>query len=388
MKAVVLAAGQGSRLKPLTNNRPKPMVPVANRPLLEYVVEAVADAGITDLVLVVGYKRDRIQTYFGDGDDFGVDIEYAVQEKQLGTGHAVLQAEPYVSGPFVVVNGDRIITPTVVERVVEAVTRGERAMAVTRSDQPSGYGEVTLDGDAVSRVTEKPGPDRSSSEIINAGVYGFDRSIFDAIRETETGADGELGITSTIQRLVERTTVRPVRYRGLWIDVSHVWDVVTVNAGLNSHRETTVAESATVKSGAQVGPDVNVGPNAVVESNATLKPGTTIGAGATVGSNVVVSNTVAFPGAVVGDGSVVVDSVVGENASLGANTTAAGGTGDAVADGRVYEDVTLGAVVGDNTDVGGGVTFATGSVVGDDAEIETGATVSGPVRSGSEVRRG
>ncbi|MFC6988742.1 sugar phosphate nucleotidyltransferase [Haloplanus sp. GCM10025708] len=123
MKAIIMAAGEGRRLEPLTNRRPKPMIPVGNQPVLEYVVEAVADAGIDDIVLVVGYKRDRIQTYFGDGNDWGVDVSYAVQEKQLGTGHAVLQAEPHVDGAFVVLNGDRIIEPGVVEQVIDAPAR-------------------------------------------------------------------------------------------------------------------------------------------------------------------------------------------------------------------------------------------------------------------------
>ena len=94
--AVVLAAGEGRRLEPLTNRRPKPMVPVANRPLLEHVVEAVAAAGINRIALVVGYRQERIRNHFGDGDDWGVTIEYVEQSTQLGTGHAVLQAEPVV----------------------------------------------------------------------------------------------------------------------------------------------------------------------------------------------------------------------------------------------------------------------------------------------------
>ncbi|MFQ3295471.1 MAG: NDP-sugar pyrophosphorylase family protein, partial [Natrialbaceae archaeon] len=120
MKAVILAAGEGNRLEPLTANRPKPMIPVANKPVLEYVVEAVADAGIQEIVLVVGYERSRIQSHFGDGDDWDVAIEYAVQEKQLGTGHAALQARPHVDEPFLVLNGDRIIDPTAIERVTTA----------------------------------------------------------------------------------------------------------------------------------------------------------------------------------------------------------------------------------------------------------------------------
>ena len=107
--AVILAAGAGRRLEPLTNRRPKPMVPVANRPLLEHVIETVAAAGIDRIVLVVGYKQERIRNHFGDGDEWDVTIEYVEQSTQLGTGHAVLQAESIVDDPFIVLNGDRIV---------------------------------------------------------------------------------------------------------------------------------------------------------------------------------------------------------------------------------------------------------------------------------------
>jgi len=155
--AVILAAGEGRRLEPLTNRRPKPMVPVANRPLLEHVVEAVAAAGIDRIALVVGYRQERIRNHFGDGDDWGVTIEYVEQSTQLGTGHAVLQAESVVDGPFVVLNGDRIVDAAVVSQVRDLARDGDHpAMAVTTAEHPREYGVVTLDGDRVTGIDEKP----------------------------------------------------------------------------------------------------------------------------------------------------------------------------------------------------------------------------------------
>lgn len=199
--AVVLAAGEGRRLAPLTNRRPKPMVLVANRPILEYVVSAIADAGIDRILLVVGYRQERIRNHFGD--DWDVDIEYVVQETQLGTAHAVLQAESAVDGPFLVLNGDHIVNSSVVERVRDEIASdGDESgpvMSVARTERPSDYGVVSLEGDYVVDITEKPtGPVRS--ELINAGIYGFDPSIFDAIRKTPTEA-GEMAITTTRRSL-------------------------------------------------------------------------------------------------------------------------------------------------------------------------------------------
>jgi glucose-1-phosphate thymidylyltransferase len=113
---VVLAAGEGTRLRPLTHNRPKPMLPAANRPILEHVLETLVEAGVTELVLVVGYKRDRVQEHFGPTFQ-DIPIRYVVQEKQLGSGHALLQAREAVDEPMLVVNGDRVIEPEMVRAV-------------------------------------------------------------------------------------------------------------------------------------------------------------------------------------------------------------------------------------------------------------------------------
>ncbi len=384
-----MAAGEGRRLEPLTNRRPKPMIPVGNQPVLEYVVEAVADAGIDDIVLVVGYKRDRIQTYFGDGNDWGVDVSYAVQEKQLGTGHAVLQAEPHVDGAFVVLNGDRIIEPGVVEQVIDAPREaGDAVMAVTRSKRPGDYGVVTTDGDRATDIAEKPGPHGSASEIINAGVYGFDDSVFAAIRACDVGPDGELAITSALDRLISRATVRCVRYRGQWVDLTHLWDVVSVNASVLDWFGAGIAETATVESGAVVADAVDVGGDARIGANAALRPNVTLGDNVVVGSNAVLSNAVVFPGAVIDDGAVVRDAVVGEDARVGPNTTVVGGDADVVVDGTYHEGVTFGGVLGDYADVGGGVLVEPGTRLGDDAIVESGATLTGAISPETEVRRG
>ena len=205
VSAVILAAGEGRRLEPLTNRRPKPMVPVANRPLLEHVLEAVVAAGIDHVVFVVGYRQERIRNHFGDGDEWGIDVEYVEQSTQLGTGHAVLQAEPAVDGPFVVVNGDRIVDPSIVTTVCDRAASGETpTVAVTRVDNPQAYGVVTLEGDRVVAIDEKPDVPVETGRI-NAGVYGFSPAIFEAIRETNT--TGELAITATLNDLAERDAV-------------------------------------------------------------------------------------------------------------------------------------------------------------------------------------
>lgn len=381
--AIVLAAGEGRRLEPLTNRRPKPMMPVGDRPLLGHVVDALRAAGVRDVVFVVGYERDRIQTHFGDGEDWGVEVRYVKQETQLGTGHALLQAESAVDGQFLVLNGDRIIDPDGVEAVWDALDCHDAAMAVARSAEPERYGVVELDGDRVDRIVEKPRGEVPSN-LINAGIYALDGGIFEVIRETPADVDGEQSLPAAIERL--EGSVGAVRYDGRWLDVSYLWDLLAVTAevldrdGGENH--------GTVRAGAQVIGPAEIAETATVGANAVVGRGTTVGANARIGPNATVERSVLFPDATVGAGAVLRDCVVGANAAVGGNVTIAGGDATVIVDGEVHEDVALGGVVGDNSTVGGGAVLAPGTVIHDDATVQAGAVAQGTVEPNATVQRG
>lgn len=384
MKAAILAAGEGKRLQPLTNRRPKPMLPVANRPILEYVVEAVVAAGIDELVLVVGYERDRIQTYFGDGDEWGVDIDYLIQEPQLGTGHAVQQIEPVVEDEFLVLNGDRIIEPELITRMANE-TKKTPAVGVTRVDSPAQYGVVSLEGNHVDSIDEKP-TKTPTSDIINAGVYRFTPSIFDAIDLTDPAPSGEITLPGAITTLTEEMDVRAVRYDGLWMDISQLWDLLSANDILLDHQEYstkgTTAASAAVSERVCTDRDATVGPNT------TLRGGTTLGANVTVEANAVLSNTVVLQDATISDGAILRDCIVSENATIGPGTTVTGGRARIIVDGIVHEGVHLGGVIGDNAHVGGDVTIRAGSIIGDNVVIKDSAVVDGRIAPQTVINRG
>jgi glucose-1-phosphate thymidylyltransferase len=387
MKAVILAAGEGTRLRPLTKTRPKPMLPVGNKPLLEHVLEAAHGAGIEEFVFVVGYKRERIQSYFGDGDHWGVDIEYVVQETQLGTGHALLQAEHAVDDAFLVLNGDRMVAPDAISMVYEE-RRGTESpvLAVTRHQNPEQYGVVELDGQSVTSIREKPPAHTVQTDYINAGIYGFGPAVFDTLRDVDT--DGELGITALFEE--NRADPQAVHIDGLWLDVSYLWDLLEVNSRILDRDQddstppatTTIHDAATVSDITALGSDVRVRPNA------TLLPGTTLGDNVEIGANAVVANSIVLADARIGDGAVVRDCIVGENADIGVNTTIAGGITAVAVDRTVHEDVRLGGVVGDNAMVGSGVIVAAGAILGTGTTVETGATVSGQIETDAIVRRG
>lgn len=384
MKAVILAAGEGRRLRPLTHRRPKPMLPVANKPVLEYVIEAVATAGIEEIVLVVGYKRDRIQTYFGDGDDWGVSIEYVIQSDQLGTGHALLQAAERLDGDFLVLNGDRIIDAELVSDVAGSPGAGS-AIAVTRVGTAANYGVVTAMDERLVGIEEKP-VTHPESGVINAGVYRLTPAIFGELETTDRAPDGELRLPDALTQMAEKTPIDVIRYRGRWTDVTYLWDLLSVTDAVLSegHGE----DRGTIHRTAVVNGHTAIGRDATVAANATVQRGTAIGPNASIGANAVLDSSVVMRDAQIGAGAVIRDCIVAENAVVGPNTTVAGGHSQVVVADEVHDDVRLGAVIGDNARLGGSVVCRPGTIVGDDVTVVDGASLDGWIDRGVRVERG
>jgi len=390
--AVVLAAGEGTRLRPLTRNRPKPMLPAANRPILEYVFDALVTAGVDRVVVVVGYKRDRVQDHFGPTYR-GVELDYVVQHKQLGSGHALLQARGAVDESMLVVNGDRVIDGGIVTDTVAAFEEsGDPTLSVLERPRTTQYGAVVLHGDEIEKLVEKP--DTDEYRLINAGVYAFDPTIFETIDTTPRTA-GELALTDTLSRLVSGDRVRGVRTEGMWVDATYPWDLLAVaeevmaRGQIDERRgddgwidpDATVHESATLQDPVVVGPDCEVGPGAVVGPDAALGRNVTVGANATIRRSVLDADTR------VEAGSILVDAVTGQNVHLGAGTVVPGGPADVRVGREVFEDQRLGAVLADRVHVAGDASFAPGTLVGPRARVGTGVQTSGTVEEGAEVVR-
>ncbi|WP_135824577.1 sugar phosphate nucleotidyltransferase [Halorussus ruber] len=412
--AVVLAAGEGTRLRPLTRNRPKPMLPAADRPILEHVFDALIGAGIERLHVVVGYKRDRVQDHFGPTYR-NIPVNYVSQDKQLGSGHALLQARDAVSQEdgFLVVNGDQVIERQMVADVLDAFEEddGNATLAVTEQADVSHYGAVVMDGDRVVELVEKP--DTDEYRLLNAGVYAFDPSIFDAIEATPR-VQGELALTDTLVRLIEGVdaedgdaaetgraapgdaTVRGVVTEELWEDATYPWDLLDVSRDLLLHGRVTepereesvwVADSATVHDDATLQGPVVVGPDTEVRPGAVVGPYAALGRNATVGANAVVSRSVLDTDARVGPNSTLLDCVTGQGVALGADTTVPGGPGDVRVGDTVFEDQRLGAVLADRVRAEGDVSVAPGTLVAPSATLHTGVTVSENINERAEVFR-
>jgi glucose-1-phosphate thymidylyltransferase len=230
LKGLILSGGAGSRLRPLTHTRAKQLVPVANKPVLFYGIEAMVAAGVTDIGIVVGDTKDEIRAAVGDGSAFGARVSYVEQEAPLGLAHAVLTAEPFIgTDSFVMYLGDNLIQGGIRSLVEEFVKRGPHAqILLTHVPNPEQYGVATLDGTRVVRLEEKP--DDPQSDLALVGVYMFDRHIFDAARSIKPSRRGELEITDAIQWLIDRgLTVTPHIVKGWWKDTGKLEDMLEAN---------------------------------------------------------------------------------------------------------------------------------------------------------------
>ena len=385
--AVVLAAGEGTRLRPLTKNRPKPMLPAGTKPILERVLEGLIDAGIDEVTIVVGYRRDRVQSHFGSSYR-DASLSYVVQEKQLGTGHALLQAESSIDGPCLVVNGDQLVDSRIIRDVLEGHGADAAAtLGLIRRANVEEYGGVILENGRVSELVERPRDDRNY--LLNAGVYAFEPRAFDAIRLARP-RDGEHSLVDGISRAIDDgEDVRGIVSDGLWADATYPWDLLETSFqlfeagvvdGRHEDASATIHGDAVIRGPVVVGPDCEVGPGAVIG------PYVCLGANATVGSNAVVERSVVDTDTRIGAGATIVDCVTGVGVSVGAGTTIAGGPGDVRVGNRVFEDEDLGALLADRVTDRGGVTYVPGAIVGPDSRVEAGSTVRGTLTEETEVR--
>ncbi|MCJ2531622.1 MAG: NTP transferase domain-containing protein, partial [Candidatus Thermoplasmatota archaeon] len=224
LRAVVLAAGEGTRLGPFTRTEPKVMIPVGNRPMVEYVVRALVENGLRDIVMVVGYRKERIMTHFGDGKEWGAAIEYVTQDKQLGTAHALLQAAPLLEDDFLVLPGDNVIDARTVGDALRTGTIP--SVVITESEEPSKYGVVILDGSRVQDIVEKP--EERIGNLINTGIYGLDTAFLK--EAAQQGKKGVFDIPAILHQLARKRKLTAIPTEGAWIDAVYPWDLIKVNA--------------------------------------------------------------------------------------------------------------------------------------------------------------
>jgi len=234
-KAVILAAGRGTRMRELTADLPKPMIEVRGKPVLQHIVEGLRDAGVRRFLIVAGYRADVVRNFFGDGSRLKVDIEYVTQVTQDGTGRVVDLAESFVAkSPFVLAYGDILVDPANYQRVVDLADDLEALISVTRGEDVSKGGAVFVnDKRELVDLREKSKPGEATSPWYNAGLYAFRPSIFEFTAKLKPSPRGEYELTDAIRELAQSgKRVQVLELTGEWADVRDP----EVLAKLNSQR--------------------------------------------------------------------------------------------------------------------------------------------------------
>jgi len=221
-KAVILAAGRGTRMRELTNDLPKPMLEVRRKPVLQHIIEGLRDAGIREALIVVGYHADAVWNFFGDGSRYSISIQYATQTVQDGTGRVVNLARDFVGDtPFVLSYGDILVDPTNYKRVADLPANVEAIITVTRGEDVSKGGAVFLNEQMeLIDIREKSRPDQTTSPWYNAGIYAFRPSIFEFSGKLNLSPRGEYELTDAIRAIAHSgKKVKALELTGGWADV-------------------------------------------------------------------------------------------------------------------------------------------------------------------------
>lgn len=399
MQCVILAAGEGSRMRPLTTTRPKVMLPLCGKPMLEHLITNLRDSGIKDIILVVGYKEASIRKWFGTGAKLGVSIKYVVQRKQLGTADALRVAEPFVTDKFMMLNGDMVLEIADIQKLARMKAP---VMAVSTTEHPENFGVVTISRGKITSLEEKsPHP---KSDTINAGAYLFETEIFDILKKVSPSSRGEYELTDALMDYIAEGKLTALNLE-VWMDVGYPWDLLTANEKLlneiKDEREGIIEENvvirgtlvlgkgAVIKAGTYIEGPCIIGENTSVGPNAYLRPGTTVGKNCHIGHAVEIKNSIVFDDTKIPHYNYIGDSVIGSGCNFGAGTKIANLRHDhqpVKVGGLSTRRKKFGAVIGDDVMFGINCSINTGSSIGSGTRVGPGAVVSGKHENNTVIK--
>ncbi len=399
MECVVLAAGEGKRMRPLTAKRPKVMLPLANRPMMEHLVTAARDAGIRDFIFVVGYGEREIRRHFSDGSGFEIRVTYAPQRHQHGTADAVRSVRDLVTGPFLLLNGDMILNRA---DIADFCTCNPPCMGISGTDHPGDYGVVLVEEDRVSSLEEKSQKPRSS--LINAGAYLFTPDIFDQAERVRPSPRGELELTDALAGLIAARELCAFRLSS-WMDVGHPWDMLDANAalmdrlaggnagtieeGVTMHGPVVIGEGSVVRAGTCIDGPCIIGKNCRIGPHAYIRGATSIGDDCHIGHCTEIKNSIVMSGTKIPHFNYLGDSVVGSNCNFGAGTKGANlrhDQKDVLVCGTDTRKRKFGAVIGDNVQFGINCSINVGAMIGSNAQFAPHSFIEGCIGENAIIR--
>jgi len=388
-QAVVLAAGEGRRLRPFTVHKPKAMLSIAGRPIIHYVIEALVQSGIRDIICVVGYEREQIISYIGDGSQYGASVSFVAQEKQLGTAHALLQAKNHVDKEFIVLHGNKVIDKETLNGIVE----GEPfTIMARRVANPSRYGAITVQDGWLIGIEEKPKAPKSN--LINEGIYLFDQSIFEYI-------DNYLDIPEVMLAVIgDKRKIRVIEGGGRWLDVVYPWDLLSFNdvilrdlnttyggiieQGVNIRGKVRIGKNSIIRSGTNIVGPVVIGEGCEIGPGSCILPSTSVGSNVVISTLTEVKNSILEDDVHIGTGSIVQDSIIDKGTLAGPHFCAWSDEAEVKINGE-YHTIRTGVMCGEGCRFAAGVTVAPGTIIGNNVRVHSLKFVSGMLPDNSLV---
>lgn len=393
MKAVILAAGEGKRLRPFTETMPKVMIPVANKPILEYVVDAVKNSGIDEIILVVGYKKEVIMEYFEDYED--VKITYVIQDKQLGTSHALMQAEGYIQDSFIVLSGDNIIDQRSISKLIK--NESKYSVLITEHSYPSKYGAVFVEKNILKKIVEKP--KEETAGFISTGIYKLPSSVFEIAENLSS--QGVYALSSVIQTLLNQGQMVDTVTADLWMDVVYPWDIIHINEtiirntpvstggiiekGVVIKGPVLVGNDTKIYSGCYIVGPVVIGDGCEIGPNACIFPSTVIGNNSVVHPFSEIRNSVIMGDVHIGSNSFISHSIVGRGTIIGNNFSSTFGKATIEIGGEFKKLENIGSIIGEDCTIGSHVVIEPGMIIGRRCRISPMKRIANNVSSESKV---
>ena len=311
LKAVILVGGEGTRLRPLTYDTPKSMVPVLNRPFLEYTIAQLKKGQVEEIILAVSYLPELIQQYFGDGEGMGVKLRYSIEHSLLGTAGAVKNAERYLDGTFAVLNGDVFSDVDVADMLAFHRRKNAKAtIALTRVDDTSAFGVVETDGEGkVIRFVEKPSPGQTTTNWINAGVYILDPEVLEHV-PSGSHYMFEKGLFPLLLELGEPVYGYP--FSGYWLDMGTPGKYLQLNCDILLGKTRSVIEGGLGKE------EVRTGEGVVIHRTATIVGPAIIGSRCSISQEVHIKGPVVMGSdCYIGEGSMIEETVLWKVVHIG-----------------------------------------------------------------------
>jgi len=412
MKVVIIAAGKGTRMDPFTLSRPKPLIPVGGKPLIEHTITALKNCGITEIIVVIGYMKTQMQNYFEkiSAQSFqGLKITLIEQKEQKGTAHALKFVEEFIDETFMLINGDIITSERNFEEILNAYDRESTPIfSLTQVADPSNYGVVDMDtAGRIKKIVEKPATENAPSNLANAGIYILPPQVFDAVKETPVSSRDEYELTDSIQKLIDnRFSFYGHILSQWWVDCGLPWDLLRINEqilkesklriegeveeGASLKGPVGVGKNSIIRAGAYIQGPVLIGMDSEIGPNNYIRPYTFVGNDVRIGNAVEIKSSIILDHTRIGHLSYVGDSIIGENCNFGAGTKVANLRldnktikvtikGKRVDSGRRK----LGIFMGDNVKTGINVSFMPGVKIGPSSAIGSEIVVSRDVSANS-----